>query len=123
MNPSNEKGEDEKLLYAFYFKVEPSKILETGEKSIAQGMHPHYRIKVLKDIGANMKIGLLYAYNIKKQGWEPLNAMNIQDDSLYGARQGGLGKSHFVYVEDAGVWKVDGLDVDEDAATIQISKV
>ena len=112
----------EQLLYAFYFKVELDKVQETGERSIAQGMHPHYRIKVLKDIGPNMKIGLLYAYNIHKQDWERLTEMNIRDDSLFRARHEGLGKSHFVYVENSGVWKVDGLDVDEDSATIQISK-
>lgn len=122
MNPSNEKGKGEQLLYAFYFKVELDKVLETGEKSIAQGMHPHYRIKVLKDIGPDMKIGLLYAYSIQKQEWVPLNEMNIRDDSLYRAKQEGLGRSHFVYVENSGVWKVDGLDVDEDAATIQITR-
>jgi hypothetical protein len=121
MNPLKEKGKD--VLHAFYFKVAQSDVLKTGEQSIAQGMHPHYRIKVLKDIGSDMKIGLLYAYNIQKQAWEPLNAMNIQEDSLYRAQQESLGKSHFVYVENEGVWRVDGLDVDEDAATIQISKI
>jgi hypothetical protein len=122
MNPSDEKGKDEKLLYAFFFKVEQEKVQQIGERSIAQGMHPHYRIKILKDIGPDMKIGLLYAYSIHKQDWERLTEMNIRDDSLYRAKQEGLGKSHFVYVEDSGVWKVDGLDVDEDSATIQISK-
>jgi hypothetical protein len=122
MNPLDNKGKDEKLLYAFYFKVAQEDVIKTGEKSIAQGMHPHYRIKVLKEIGPKMKIGLLYAYSIHKQDWERLTEMNIRDDSLYRAQQEGLGKSHFIYVENSGVWKVDGLDVDEDSATIQISK-
>lgn len=122
MNPSGEKGRDEKLLYAFYFKVAQEEVMKTGERSIAQGMHPHYRIKVLKEIGPSMKIGLLYAYSIHKQDWERLTEMNIRDDTLYRARQEGLGKSHFIYVENSGVWKVDGLDVDEDSATIQISR-
>jgi hypothetical protein len=123
MNLANEKGRGEQYLYALYIKGEPEHILETGKKSFDQGMNPHYRIDVLRDLGPNIKIGILNGYNVASQDWIRLRKSNIGDDSLFKAKIESLGKLHYLYIRDLGVWKVDGLVVDKQSTTIQITHV
>ena len=122
MNHTNENNKETYTLYAWYIKGDPQYVEETGKISVARGMEPHYKIEVLKDIGPKIKIGLLFGFNIHTKNWDQLCEDNISDDILYKAKQESLGKSHFLYIKDFGVWKVDGLSVDEKSATIQITR-
>ena len=123
MTHTNENNKETYALYAWFIKGDPKYVEETGKISVTQGMEPHYKIEVLKDIGPKIKIGLLFGFNIHTKNWDQLCEDNISDDILYKAKQESLGKSHFLYIKDFGVWKVDGLSVDEKSATIQITRV
>jgi hypothetical protein len=122
MVQSNQSGESKPNLLAFYFNDDPEKVREKGELSFSQGMNPHYRIEVVRNLGPNMKIGLLYSFNVEKQIWTQLRKFNIGDDMLYKAKQESLSKPHYLYIKDLGVWKVDGLIAEKDSTMIQITR-
>ena len=122
MNFTSLKNKETNFLYGWYIKGNHQYVQETGEKAVTQGINPHYRIEVLKDIGPNTKIGILSSFNVNNKDWDKLCESNIMEDTFYKAKQESLGKLHFLYIKDLGVWKVDGLSVDEKSATIQITR-
>ena len=119
---TSSKIKETSFLYAWYIKGDPQYVQVTGEKAVTQRMNPHYRIEVLKDIGPNTKIGILSSFNIHNENWDKLCESNIMEDTFYKTKQESLGKLHFMYIKDFGVWKVDGLSVDKKSATIQITR-
>ena len=122
MNNSEEKEKTTLLMYGWYFKGSPEEVTEKGEKSESQGMFPHYRIEVKTNIGPDIRMGVLSGYNAGTKEWSQLNSRNIHDDSLYKSRQEGLGRNHYIFIQGFGLWKVDGLVVDDDSAILQITK-
>lgn len=123
MNPETENKKDDKYLYGWYYKGDPESVLEKGKQSEKQGMFPHYRIKVKSSIGPYIKIGALFVYDPGIKKWIHLREYNIQDDILYKAKSESLSKSKYLYIKGSGVWKVDGLNVDNVSAIIQITKL
>lgn len=122
MEQTNQKDESKPTLFAFYFNDEPKKVQEKGELSFSQGMNPHYKIEVKRNLGPNMKIGILYSFNVEKQIWTQLRKFNIVDDMLYKAKQESLSKVHYLYIKDLGVWKIDGLIAEKESTMIQITR-
>lgn len=87
MNHTNKNNKETYALYVWYIKGDTQYVEETGKILVAQGMEPHYKIEVLKDIGPKIKIGLLFGFNIHSKNWDQLCESNISDDTLYKARK------------------------------------
>lgn len=122
MTLDGKEGKPPVLLYGWYYKGEPNNVLEKGKQSEEQGMYPHYRIEVKKNIGPDIKMGVLSGYDAGTKEWFQLKESNISGDSLYKAKKESLAKNHFLYIKGFGVWKVDGLSVDQISTTIQITR-
>jgi hypothetical protein len=123
MNSETDDKEPDELLYGWYYKGEPEAVLEKGRQSEKQGMFPHYRVKVKSNIGAFIKIGILFVYEPRIKKWIHLREKNIQNDTLYKAKIQSLSKSNYLYIKGLGVWRVDGLSIDNISTVIQITRV
>jgi hypothetical protein len=122
MAPNEKESKPPMLLYGWYYEGEPKSILEKGKQSESQGMFPHYRIEVKKNLGPDIKMGVLSGYNAGSKEWFQLKESNIGGDNLYKAKKESLAKNHFLYLKGFGLWKVDGLSVDAVSAVIQITR-
>jgi hypothetical protein len=123
MNPETEDKKPDEYLYGWYYKGNPEEVIEKGKQSENQGMFPHYRIKVKRSIGPYIKIGILSGYDPEIKKWIHLRENNIHSDILYKAKSESLSKSNYLYIKGSGVWKVDGLSVDNVSSIIQITKL
>jgi len=122
MTPDGKDGKLPILLTGWYYKDEPISMLEKGKQSEEQGIYPHYGIEVRKNIGPDIIIGVLSGYDAGTKEWFQLKESNISGDSLHKAKKESLAKNHFLYIKGFGIWKVDGLSVDEKKTVVQITR-
>ncbi len=110
------------FFYAWFSRGDIKHVKEIGTFYSNSEIYPHYKIEVIDSEGPSAKIGILYGFQFQTKKWLKLNKNNMSNDTLYRTIYYRKEES-YLFVAGFGVWKVDGLSLDEVSATIQITRV